>query len=232
MIGEAVRTGRPVRQAVDALDSSLKISTGFLVHSLLYVPILSRGRPLGVLAVDNRGSRRPFSARDEAMLTSLVDYAAVALENASLYEKARREIAERKRVEAALRESEERYALAALGANDGIWDWALRTTVSTIRHAGRACSGSKISRSAQTRRNGWAGCTRRISPGCSRPSATICTGITHLAYEYRILNKAGEYMWMLCRGIAVRGMDGSAGRIAGSQTDITRQHGNRDPPAP
>ncbi len=38
-----------------------------------------------------------------------------------------RDVSERKRWELALKESEERYALAAAGANDGLWDWDLRS---------------------------------------------------------------------------------------------------------
>ena len=37
-----------------------------------------------------------------------------------------RDITKRKKVEKALKESEERYALAAQGATDGLWDWDLR----------------------------------------------------------------------------------------------------------
>ncbi|MFN8566758.1 MAG: hypothetical protein U0Z44_04390 [Kouleothrix sp.] len=37
-----------------------------------------------------------------------------------------RDISADKQAEVALRESEERYALAAQGANDGLWDWDLK----------------------------------------------------------------------------------------------------------
>lgn len=222
MIGEAVRSGRPVRQAADAGDSSLKISTGFLVHSLLYVPIFSRGRPLGVLAVDNRSGRQRFSTRDEVMLTSLVDYAAVALENASLYEKARREISERQRVEKALRDSEERYALAALGANDGIWDWALKDNRVYYSPRWKNMLGFEDYEIGSDPQEWFSRVHSEDLPGLQRAIAAHLHGSApQLVYEYRIRNKAGGMLWMLCRGIAVRSLDGSAGRIAGSQTDIT-----------
>lgn len=85
LVSEVVLTGRPLRMGQSPEEQSFKVSTGFLVHSLLYVPILSRGKALGVLAVDNRISQRVFSKMDERLLFSLADYAAIALQNAHLY---------------------------------------------------------------------------------------------------------------------------------------------------
>jgi PAS domain-containing protein len=73
------------------------------------------------------------------------------------------DISERKRAEAELRRSEERYVLAARGTNDGLWDWDL--AADRVR-AGRPCWAKRRMKSATGRRNGWTASTPMICPGC------------------------------------------------------------------
>jgi len=89
LVGQVMQSKKPLRAIQPSLQAPLKVSTGYLVHSLLHVPILSRGNPLGVLSVTNRKNDIPFKEKDEIVLSSLADYAAVALENADLYQQAR-----------------------------------------------------------------------------------------------------------------------------------------------
>jgi two-component sensor histidine kinase/DNA-binding response OmpR family regulator len=105
LVGIVLSTGRPMRMPDVLSEQPLKIVTGLLVKSLLYVPIVSRDKVIGLLAVTNRVTIRTFTELDESMLISLVDYAAVALENARLYEQAQQEITERRRTERQLETS-------------------------------------------------------------------------------------------------------------------------------
>lgn len=95
IIGQVVQTGRPVRTTQMNEQPALKVVTGFLVQNLLHVPLITKGKVLGVLSVDNQINKKVFTEMDEAQLTSLADYAAVAIENASLYQQAQQEIKER-----------------------------------------------------------------------------------------------------------------------------------------
>ncbi len=82
--GEVVRTGEPFIHSGDA--QSLKVKTGYLVKSLVYVPLKVGNNVIGVLLVDNKIANRAFTENDVYLLQALADYAAIAIHNARLYE--------------------------------------------------------------------------------------------------------------------------------------------------
>jgi len=79
--------------------------TGLDLRSIISAPLKIEQNVIGVLQVVDTEVGR-FSERDLRLLEPLAASAAIAFENARLYEHAQQEIAERKRAEKALRESE------------------------------------------------------------------------------------------------------------------------------
>jgi diguanylate cyclase (GGDEF)-like protein len=61
------------------------VTGGLQPYPALYVPLRSREKMLGVLTVDNRTSKRPFTAADVGPLSTLADYGAIAITNGRLY---------------------------------------------------------------------------------------------------------------------------------------------------
>ena len=86
LIGQVVETGEPLRVSSSEDRLELKVKTGYLVSSLLYVPLKLRHEIKGVLGVSNRVTERGFTAADQHRLDVLADHALIALENARLYE--------------------------------------------------------------------------------------------------------------------------------------------------
>jgi diguanylate cyclase (GGDEF)-like protein/PAS domain S-box-containing protein len=129
-----------------------------------------------------------------------------------------------KNAQEALRESEERYALAARGANDGLWDWNLVTNAVYFSPRWKSMLGFGEDE-IHDRLEEWFG--RIHDADRDRVKEEIAAhqkGLTpHFESEHRLLHKDGGFRWMLSRGLAVHDATGKALRMAGSQTDITER---------
>jgi diguanylate cyclase (GGDEF)-like protein/PAS domain S-box-containing protein len=126
------------------------------------------------------------------------------------------------RINRALHESEERYAVAARGANDGLWDWDLRS--GRVYYSPRwkamvGCTDTEVGEAPSE----W---LDRIHPeDRARVQADLDAHVAgdspHFESEHRIRHQDGSWLFVLNRGLAVRDERGAPVRLAGSQTDIT-----------
>jgi len=157
--------------------------------------------------------------RLEELQASLLERT-VELEDAN--EHLEREIEERRKVELALRESEERYALAARGANDGLWDWNLVAGEVYLSERWREMVGM-VDPSISLSPEEWFSRVHLSDlPQLKVDIAAQAAGSrSHFHSEHRLRHSEGFFIWVLCRGIVVRDTEGRALRIAGSMTDIT-----------
>lgn len=144
----------------------------------------------------------------------------VELEDAN--ERLEREVDERRRVEFALRESEERYALTARGANDGLWDWNLVAGEVFLSERWSEMVGV-VDRSLTSSPEEWFSRVHLSDlPQLKVDIAAQAAGSRqHFHSEHRLRHSEGFFIWVLCRGFVVRDAEGRALRIAGSMTDIT-----------
>lgn len=137
-------------------------------------------------------------------------------------ESLRGEAAERHRVEKQLRESEERYALAARGANDGLWDWNLTSDEVFFSDRWKEMVGAAGRPMSSSPEEWFSRVHLSDIPQLKVDIAAQAAGTrSHFESEHRLRHADGYFIWVLCRGVVVRDADGRAARIAGSMTDIT-----------
>jgi diguanylate cyclase (GGDEF)-like protein/PAS domain S-box-containing protein len=138
-----------------------------------------------------------------------------------------RDITERKKAEAALQESENRWKFALEGAGDGLWDWNMADDTVYFSKRWKEMLGfaeDEIGNSLDE----W---EKRIHP--DDKAETLATVQAYLdgktpAYhsEHRVSCKDGSWKWILDRGMVVsRSEDGKPLRMIGTHADITeRKH--------
>jgi PAS domain S-box-containing protein len=111
-VAKVLRTGKPelVPEIPETLleeaipDGELRgVVRGLGLRSLMVVPLMARGRTLGAITLVTAESGRRYGDEDLALAEELARRAALAVDNARLYDEARKELAERKRVEEEIR---------------------------------------------------------------------------------------------------------------------------------
>jgi two-component system, OmpR family, phosphate regulon sensor histidine kinase PhoR len=82
LAGTVIRTGQPILVDEETLK---KIKTNYLIYSMIYVPLRTHDRIVGVLGVDNRNLKKPFNDYHVRLLSAVADFAAIAIENARMF---------------------------------------------------------------------------------------------------------------------------------------------------
>ncbi|EHQ51326.1 PAS/PAC and GAF sensor-containing diguanylate cyclase/phosphodiesterase [Ectothiorhodospira sp. PHS-1] len=118
----------------------------------------------------------------------------------------------------------ERYALAAAGTNDGIWDWDLETGKIFYSPRWQTMLGYEAGE-LTSHPDEWLG---RLHPD-DRPrlqqelDSHLAGRSPCLEVECRMRHATEGYLWMYFRGLGVRNDFGKAHRIAGSMSDVTER---------
>jgi PAS domain S-box-containing protein len=167
--------------------------------------------------------QRPrLAGADLDQVVATLDEALAALKRC---EEERRAIgAERENVRGALVESEERYSLAVRGANDGLWEWNLRSGEVYYSPRWKSMLGyaeAEIGTSPDEWRS-------RVHPeDLGRVLADVdrhLSGATpRYMNEHRLRHRDGSYRWVLARGTAIRNAAGKPYRMLGLHTDVTER---------
>lgn len=93
--GWVARRGEPIMANDVSQDPRFSrrvdVRTGFLTRSILAVPMQLRGKTIGVLEALNKNDEEGFDEEDKRLLLTLAAQAAIAIENARLYQSLREE---------------------------------------------------------------------------------------------------------------------------------------------
>lgn len=169
-----------------------------------------------LLQADRYDMKKRLSVRTDDELGELTQWFNSFLDN----------LAARHASEAALRESERRYALVVNASHESLWDWDLQSDTLYLSPRFMALIGldpssARLSNSPHE----W---FSRIHP---EDLATVKQEIEqhlagnsrHFEREYRLRQNDGGYRWVLSYGLAERDAQDQAVRMAGSHTDISNR---------
>ncbi len=186
-------------------------------------PLLRReGGVLGTLSVHFRRPRRPAD-RELRLMDLYARQAADLIEAGQLREQTRRELAERRQTEEALRESEERLRHSLAAARMGSWRIDLATGLRT-RDANLNCIlGHPPAETALPLADDLQSIHPQDRPAIEAAWQNAVTGLGLYDVEFRIVRPDGTVRWLREQGRALPGEGGAPAWLTGVSLDITEQ---------
>jgi len=137
------------------------------------------------------------------------------------------DITERKAMEEALKESEQRWKFALEGAGDGVWEFNFVTGENHVSKQMKKMLGFEVdSEQELSSLNDWA---ERLSPETLASTQVALQVIVenktdNYVVEQNVRDEHGERRWLLTRGLVVRRTDdGKPVRMIGTASDITER---------
>lgn len=194
------------------------------VGPLIVVPLAIRyadgnSAIIGTITAINRPNQRAFGQHDVDLLMALTNQAAIAIENVRLYDEAHQEITQRKRVEQALRESEERLKFAMDAANDSLFDWNMQTNQVYFGPNYYKMVGYTPEEMPTWREMIHPDDRDRVAEATQE---VIDRKKDSNVIEYRLGTKSGDDCWVLSRSKVIeRDSQGNPVRLVGTHVDIT-----------
>jgi PAS domain S-box-containing protein len=203
-MGEAVISSHP---DIEGRFRTPRILADHGIRRAINVPITTASNRYGVLEVDSPIDSR-FTEADVAFMHGFAALLGAAFE--------------RSRAKAALRNTAERYRLAARATSDAIWDWDLaadrilwnEALTTLFGHVNTGTTGAW-----------W---KDHIHPDdrervVTSIEAVIAGGEEHWSAEYRFLRADGSEAYIFDRGFVIRDEQGQAVRMIGAMLDLSER---------
>ena len=135
------------------------------------------------------------------------------------------DITNRKRMEESLKQSEDRLSKTLMAANDGMWDWNLKTNEVYFDPRYYAMAGYQVDEFPHRLEE----FQKRIHPDdvdyvMGQAGKHLAGETERFTVEFRFKKKNNDWLWILGRGIIVeRESSGKPLRFIGTHTDITQR---------
>ncbi|MCE9673059.1 PAS domain-containing protein [Myxococcus stipitatus] len=211
-----IRTGRPVLME-EVSEDVLARAAGDVEHleylrrlglrSVLRLPLVARGRALGVLSLVHSESGRRFSPRDVPLGEQLASRAALAVDTARLYRDALR--------------AEERFRSLVTASAQTVWVTDPEGVIVEDSPSWRAFTGQRYE---EWRGWGWLDAVHPDDRAAAeRAWRAAVTDQRTYEVEYRVRRPDGGYSPTLARAVPVHNPDGTVREWVGTNTDMTAQ---------